>query len=101
VVRTKFGSPDRGNLIYRGFAVSSFGHVLTSIRSFKEVVLMSTGRRRGRLFLGGIFGAGIAAVVASVFAILAGVGTAASTVKPVNSCPPTITGTPQEGEDNR
>ena len=57
---------------------------------------MRTGRRRDRLFVGGVFGAGITAVVA--FAIFAGVGTAASTAKPVNSSPPTITGTPQEGK---
>src|SRR6266545_500219 len=57
---------------------------------------MSTGKRGGRLFLGGVFGAGIAAVVA--FAILAGAGTAASSAKPVNSSPPTISGTPQEGK---
>ena len=59
---------------------------------------MSAGKRRGRLFLGGILGAGIAVVTASAFAILAGVGTAASSVKPVNSSPPTITGTAQEGK---
>jgi hypothetical protein len=59
---------------------------------------MSAGKRRGRLFLGGILGAGIAAVTASAFAILAGVGTAASSVKPVNASPPTISGTAQEGK---
>src|SRR5438876_4420699 len=59
---------------------------------------MSAGKRKGWLFLGGVFGAGIAAVVASAFAILAGVGSAASTLKPVNSSPPTITGTAQEGK---
>jgi hypothetical protein len=59
---------------------------------------MSAGKRRGRLFLGGILGAGIAAVTASAFAILAGVGTAASSAKPVNSSPPTIAGTAQEGK---
>src|SRR6266508_5775880 len=48
------------------------------------------------LFAGGVFGAVIAAVVASGF--LAGVVAAASTVKPVNATPPTITGTPQEGK---
>jgi hypothetical protein len=50
------------------------------------------------LSLGGLLGAGIVVVVASAFAILAGVSTAASTVKPVNATPPTITGTPQEGK---
>jgi len=59
---------------------------------------MSAGKGRGWLFRGGIFGAGITAVVASAFAILASVGVAASTVKPVNSSPPTISGTPQEGK---
>jgi hypothetical protein len=59
---------------------------------------MSTGKRRGGWFLGGVFGGGIAVVVGSAFAILAGVSTAASTVKPVNATPPTITGTPQEGK---
>ncbi len=59
---------------------------------------MSAGKRKGWLFLGGVFGAGIAAVVATGFAILAGVGSAASAVKPVNSSPPTITGTAQEGK---
>jgi hypothetical protein len=55
-------------------------------------------RRKRWMLLGGVFGAGVGAVVASAFAILAGVGAAASTVKPVNSSPPTISGTPQEGK---
>ena len=50
------------------------------------------------MFLGGVVGAGIAATVASAFAMFAGVGSAASAEKPVNVTPPTITGTPQEGE---
>jgi hypothetical protein len=50
------------------------------------------------MLLGGVFGAGVGAVVVSAFAILAGIGAAASTVKPVNSSPPTISGTPQEGK---
>src|SRR6266508_4371654 len=55
-------------------------------------------RRKRWMLLGGVFGAGVGAVVVSAMAILAGVGAAASTVKPVNSSPPTITGTPQEGK---
>jgi len=55
-------------------------------------------RRKRWMLLGGVFGAGVGAVVVSAFAILAGVGAAASTVKPVNSSPPTISGTPQAGK---
>jgi hypothetical protein len=55
-------------------------------------------RRKGWLFLGGVFGAGIATVLVSAFAIFASVGTAARTAKPVNVNPPTISGTPQEGK---
>jgi hypothetical protein len=50
------------------------------------------------LFLGGVFGTGIGAVVVSALAIFASVGVAARTVKPVNVDPPTISGTPQEGK---
>jgi hypothetical protein len=55
-------------------------------------------RKNGWLLLGGVFGAGIGAVVVSAFAIFASVGTAARAVKPVNVNPPTISGTPQEGK---
>ena len=57
---------------------------------------MSTGKWRGRVFPGGVLGAGIAAVAVS--AILAAVAVAATMAKPVNSSPPTISGTPQEGK---
>jgi len=50
------------------------------------------------LSAGGAFGAGIGVVVVSALAIFATSGVAASTVKPVNSSPPTIAGTPQEGK---
>jgi hypothetical protein len=59
---------------------------------------MRIGKGRGWLFLGGVFGAGITAVVVSALAILTSVGVAARAVKPVNSSPPTISGAPQEGK---
>jgi len=55
-------------------------------------------RRKSSLFLGGVFGAGVGAVVVSAFAIFAGAGIAAGQAKPVNTSPPTISGTPQEGK---
>jgi hypothetical protein len=55
-------------------------------------------RKRGWVFLGGVLGAGIGAVLVSAFAIFASAGTAARTAKPVNVDPPTISGTPQEGK---
>jgi hypothetical protein len=54
--------------------------------------------RKRWLFAGGVFGAGIGVVVVSALTIFATSGVAASTVKPVNSSPPTITGTPQSGK---
>ena len=58
---------------------------------------MKTLRKRW-LLLGGVFGAGVGAVVVSAFAIFAGAGIAAGQAKPVNASPPTITGTAQEGK---
>jgi hypothetical protein len=58
---------------------------------------MQTQRKRW-IVLGGVFGAGVGAVVASALAMFTGPGVAASQVKPVNSGPPTISGTPQEGK---
>jgi Divergent InlB B-repeat domain len=52
-------------------------------------------RRRGTVVLLAVMAV---AGLASAFAIFAGVGSAASAEKPVNVTPPTITGTPQEGE---
>jgi hypothetical protein len=53
--------------------------------------------RRGKFQLAGITAA-VASVAATAFAVLAGVGVAASATKPVNATPPTISGTPQEGK---
>lgn len=50
------------------------------------------------MFAGGAFGAGITAVVACALALGAGLGAAASSAKPTNVHPPTISGTPQEGK---
>jgi hypothetical protein len=50
------------------------------------------------LLAGGVFGAGIGAVLVSALAIFATAGVAASAAKPVNSSPPTISGTVQEGK---
>lgn len=58
--------------------------------------MKSTPKRRW-LLIGGIFGGGVATVVVSAFALLAGAGVAASKAKPQNVNPPTISGTPQEG----
>jgi hypothetical protein len=55
-------------------------------------------RRKRWLLLGGAFGAGVGAVVASALAIFAGPGIAAGQAKPVNTTPPSISGTPQEGK---
>src|SRR6266536_1929223 len=59
---------------------------------------MRTTHRKRCALLGGVFGAGIAAVVVSAVAVFVGSGIAASQAKPVNTAPPTITGTPQEGQ---
>jgi len=58
---------------------------------------MSASKKRW-LFTGGVFGGGIGAVVVTALAIFATAGVAASTAKPVNSSPPTISGTAQEGK---
>ncbi len=59
---------------------------------------MGNTHRKRWLALGGAFGAGIAAVVVSALAAFAGSGTAARQAVPVNTKPPTISGTPQEGQ---
>jgi hypothetical protein len=59
---------------------------------------MRTTHRKRWLALGGAFGAGIAAVVVSMLA-WAGAGTAAGQAQPVNTEPPSINGTPQEGQN--
>jgi hypothetical protein len=59
---------------------------------------MNRNHRKRWVMLGGTFGAGLAAVVVSAVALFVGSGTAASNAKPVNSSPPFITGTTQEGQ---
>ena len=59
---------------------------------------MSTTHRKRWVAIGAAFGAGVAAVVVSALAAFAGSGAAASQAKPVNTQPPTISGTPQEGQ---
>ncbi len=55
-------------------------------------------RRKRWLLLGGVFGAGLGAVIVSALTIFAGAVVAAGQAKPVNTSPPTISGTPQEGK---
>jgi hypothetical protein len=59
---------------------------------------MSTTHRKRWVAIGAAFGAGVAAVVVSALAAFAGSGAAAGQAKPVNTKPPTISGTPQEGQ---
>src|SRR5262249_34848990 len=59
---------------------------------------MRTAQRKRWALLGGVFGAGVAAVVVSAFSLVAGAGVAASQAKPLNTSPPTISGTPQVGK---
>jgi hypothetical protein len=51
-----------------------------------------------RTLVGAVFGAGLAAVAVSAVALFTGAGVAATAVKPVNTAPPTISGTAQEGK---
>ncbi len=53
-------------------------------------------RRKRPALIGGIFGAGLAAVAVSAVAFI-GAGSAARSAKPVNTSPPTISGTPKQG----
>jgi hypothetical protein len=62
---------------------------------------MRTAQRRRWALIGGLFGAGLAAVVVSAFTVFAGAGVAASSAKPLNTSPPTVSGTPQEGNTLR
>jgi len=57
---------------------------------------MQTTHRKRWTAIGAAFGAGVAAVVVASLAAFAGSGVAASADKPVNTSPPTISGTPQE-----
>ncbi len=58
---------------------------------------MHTKQKRRWAALGAVFGAGVAAVVVAALGAFATIGDAASKVAPVNTSPPTISGTPQEG----
>jgi hypothetical protein len=58
---------------------------------------MHTKQKRRWAALGAVFGAGVAAVVVAALAAFATSGGAASKAAPVNTSPPTISGTPQEG----
>ena len=59
---------------------------------------MSGFSRKQGFVLGGVFGAGIAAVVVSAFTVFAGSGLAASKNKPQVVNPPSVSGTPQQGK---
>jgi hypothetical protein len=59
---------------------------------------MHTIHRKRWALLGAVFGAGLAAVVVSAVALFAGSGVAAGFATPVNTSPPTISGTPQAGK---
>jgi hypothetical protein len=58
---------------------------------------MHTKQRKRWTALGAVFGAGVAAVVVAALAAFVTSGGAAGKVAPVNTSPPTISGTPQEG----
>jgi hypothetical protein len=51
------------------------------------------------MLLGGVFGAGLGAVVVSALTLFAGAGVAAQAAKPTVKNPPTISGTPEEGKE--
>jgi hypothetical protein len=59
---------------------------------------MKSSSKKGWLFVGGVFGAGVATVVVSAFTLFAGSGLAASSDKPRATTPPTISGTPEQGK---
>jgi hypothetical protein len=54
-------------------------------------------QKKGQVIVAGLFVACVA-VAASAVAIFAGAGSAARAAKPVNTSPPTVSGTPQEGK---
>jgi hypothetical protein len=58
---------------------------------------MHTKQKRRWAALGAVFGAGVAAVVVAALTAFVTSGGAAGKVAPVNTSPPTISGTPQEG----
>jgi len=58
---------------------------------------MHTKQRTRWAAVGAVFGAGVAAVVVAALGAFVTSGGAANKAKPVNTSPPTISGTPQEG----
>jgi hypothetical protein len=58
---------------------------------------MHTMQRKRWVALGAAFGAGVATIVVSALGAFAGSGHAARAVAPVNTTPPAISGTPEEG----
>jgi hypothetical protein len=59
---------------------------------------MSRSIKKRWTLLGAFIGIGTTLALVIGLGVFAGTGAAASTVKPVNATPPTITGTPQEGK---
>ena len=59
---------------------------------------MHTKHRKRWAALGAVFGAGVAAVVVAALGAFATTGDAARKAAPVNTSPPTISGTPEEGK---
>ena len=59
---------------------------------------MHTKQRTRWAALGAVFGAGVAAVVVAALGAFATTGDAARKAAPVNTSPPTISGTPEEGK---
>jgi hypothetical protein len=59
---------------------------------------VSDRAKRRHLFLGGVLGAAAALTAVVGLGVLAATGSAASAEKPRNTSPPTVTGTPQEGQ---
>ena len=59
---------------------------------------MQTTHRKRWVAVGAAFGAGVAAIVVASLSAFAGSGVAAGTASPVNTTPPSITGTAQEGK---
>jgi hypothetical protein len=59
---------------------------------------MNTMKKGRWVALGAAFGAGLSAVVVAALAAFATSGVAASKAAPVNQSPPTISGTPEEGQ---
>jgi hypothetical protein len=59
---------------------------------------MAHPTQKRRLLLGGVIGAGAMLALVAALGVLVGNSVAASAAKPQNTAPPTISGTPQEGQ---